>query len=567
MKKRTHRLLAMLLVLMMCLSIVGCGGNNSPGSNDPGQAGSGSGNTGTNAPSTPGGGDTVTPTDVKNTDIYPLNSSKTFTFAVAGDNVNEHDNVLLWKEITGVDINFLTWDSEQMRLSLAAREMPDAIAFTNAVDKATIYEYGQAGMLVNYMDYLEYMPNFQWCIENYPQTLALIQNEDGSVYSLPRIGTTATTHDSIYVRLDMLEEAGWDHLPATTDEFLQCIKDVQAHFGANDPEFVTFNGYNATQMSWNGSSGVIHFFFPNFGELLETGLTVTPDGKEVVLGAATEQYKHMLEFLNEVYESGAFSTDIYTEDGTTSRAVTLANKVAISAFASYMTPANGNTGDMSYMDLLAPLTSQYQTTQHWRAKSSYLWQTNIINANLPEEDIITLVQWFDSHYAPEENPLNKEGTIWGISFWLGELGVDWDLNEANNSYEILPHDGYDSGSAWLSNAGVSAACLGLYDFLYAEMSGSGLQVKATGTINNQWPYREDPPYETTMLTLTQEETEDYNDYWTDISNFIKESSARFITGEEDIETGWNTYINNLNQMGLQEVLDIYNDAYARALAQ
>lgn len=114
----------------------------------------------------------------------------------------------------------------------------------------------------------------------------------------------------------MMEEIGWEEPPKTTEEFVDYIKAAQEHFGATDPDFVAFDGYKDTMMDWRGETGMAYYFFPAFGELVATNLTTTPDGKTVVLGAATEQYRHYLEFMNEVYESGAFSKNVYTEDGT-----------------------------------------------------------------------------------------------------------------------------------------------------------------------------------------------------------------------------------------------------------
>lgn len=37
--------------------------------------------------------------------------------------------------------------------------------------------------------------------------------------------------------------------------------------------------------------------------------------------------------------------------------------------------------------------------------------------------------------------------------------------------------------------------------------------------------------------------------------------GKFISGEEDIESGWDAYIKNLEKMGLADLLEIYQNAY------
>lgn len=554
MKKQLKRLFAMLLALSMSLSLLaGCGdtANNKNGNNDK--------PAGTDQ-NQPAGTDQSQPDDsapeesTKNSEIYPLACDKTFTVATVSADANDKYCAELWKTTTGVDINWVTWDGEQTKLALSTGEIPDAIRYGTGITKEMAYEYGSAGQFVNFADYLDYMPNFKAAIEKYPEALAMIQNEDGSIYSLPRLGTTATTHGVLFFRADMMREIGWEAPPATTEEFLQYIIECQEHFGASDPEFQAFNGYKHTFMNWTGDTSLATFFFPSFGELMETKMTTTPDGKTVVFGASTEQYKHYLEFMSAVYASGAFGKDIYTDDGTASRALTLANKVAISPFAAYLTGNNFASGTIEDLWVLEPLTSQYWDTKHYLPRRDYVWAVNMISTSC--EDIPTMCRWMDSFYAAEDNPLNEEGNIWGVSFMWGIYGVDW-VREGD-SYYFMDHEGYDSASAWLSNESIGET-LGMYDLLMAEKSGTGLEAKARGTIEKTYPYREYPGFNLSILSLSQDDQDTYNEVWADISTYVKEMAAKFITGEVSLDE-WDTYVDTLYDMGLQKAIDVYQNA-------
>ncbi|MBQ8579091.1 MAG: hypothetical protein IJ448_00165 [Oscillospiraceae bacterium] len=554
MKAMTKKLLALLLTLVLCLGMfAGCVNEIPTPTPDNG------GNGGTNG-NIPIGGDTT-----PNTEIYPLKSDKVFTIATKTQDMNDRYFAQLWEEVTGVEVEYVVWDKEQVKLALAGKTLPDAFFATTEINKATAYEYGSAGYFVNFMDYLEYMPNFCKAIEEYPDTLTFVQNEDGSVYCLPRLGTTATTHNVMYVRTDMLKAAGWNETPKTTEDFLKCIKDLQAHYGAQMPDYLAFDGYKSSYMTWNGTA-IMAFFFPSFGELLQPGFTVSADGKNVVLGAATEQYKHLMEFMYDVYHSGAFSQDVYTKDGTSSKALAAANKVAISPYMSFLTGDNFASGDIRELSVLEPLTSAYYDKQHYYARSNYTWHSAMINASLPEEDIITLVRWFDSFYATESNPLTADGNVWGLSAWLGKLGTDWVKNEEENTYEVLPHEGFDSSSNWVNTQG-SGTQLYLGEFMYIEQSGTGLMIKGEGTVDKLWPHVEAPAFDISMLTLNEEENNIYSDYWTDINKYIGEETAKFITGQRSIEAEWDQFVTDLYALGLQDVLDAYQSAYDRQMKQ
>ena len=547
------KILALILALTMILSMAACGASNTeePKATDP-------------APVETQAVEVTEPVVQEpktNAERYPLKSDKTFDI-VAGNDIFGDDGATLvtdaMEKATGVDVDWSYMTAEQIQLALTGKDLPDAIfLYASIMDKATMYEYGQGGYFVNFMDYLDIMPNFSAVIEANPEALKVVQNEDGSVYCLPTLTVTSTGFNNLlYYRTDMMKEVGWEKAPATTDEFIQFVKDLQDHYGKDDPDFIAVNAYAANRMGWS-TKRIMSYFFPAFGELLLTEMTVDSNGK-VVLGAATEQYKYLLEFMNELWESGAFNTNIYSQEATASQALAAGDHVAI------VTDHNGHTAEgYANMGVLAPLTSEYYTTQHWYKAPSCSWgRINAISTQC--EDIETMVKWFDAWYAPATDPLNAEGTLYGITPWLGEIGVDHSLDDATGIYAELAHEGIEMGK-FLASESFQTALYSGYEgglFPYSSAPVNGVGVKGQGTINNLWPYAE-TPFDLTTLVLTQDETDTYNDAWTDINAYITESTAKFITGEEDIATGWENFVKDLEKMGLQDIIDVYQAAYDR----
>ena len=545
------KILALILALAMILGLAACGGDKTPVETEP-------------APveTQPVETEPVVQEPEKNVDRYPLQSDKSFDVVSGSDIFGDDGETIItqaMQKATGVDIDWSFMTAEQVQLALTGKDLPDAIfQYASLLDKATMYEYGQGGYFVNFMDYLDIMPNFSAVIEANPDALKVVQNEDGSVYCLPTLTVTSTGFNNLlYYRTDMMKAAGWEKAPATTDEFIQFVTDLQAHYGANDPEFIAVNAYAANRMGWS-TKRIMSYFFPAFGELLLTELTVDAQGN-VVLGAATEQYKHLLEFMNELWNSGAFNTNIYSQEATASQALAAGDHVAI------VTDHNGHTSEgYANMDVLAPLTSEYYTTQHWYKSPSCSWgRINAISAQC--EDIETMVKWFDAWYAPATDPLNEEGTLYAITPWLGEIGVDHAMDDATGIYTELAHEGIEMGK-FLASESFQISLYSGFDgglFPYSSAPTNGVGVKGQGTINNLWPYAE-TPFDLNSLVLTEDESDTYNDAWTDINAYIVESTAKFITGEADIAAEWDNYVKALEQMGLQDVIDVYQAAYDRA---
>lgn len=48
---------------------------------------------------------------------------------------------------------------------------------------------------------------------------------------------------------------------------------------------------------------------------------------------------------------------------------------------------------------------------------------------------------------------------------------------------------------------------------------------------------------------------------TDINNYVTQAIASFITGATDIESGWQNYLDTLDAMGIDHIVEIYQNRY------
>lgn len=64
-------------------------------------------------------------------------------------------------------------------------------------------------------------------------------------------------------------------------------------------------------------------------------------------------------------------------------------------------------------------------------------------------------------------------------------------------------------------------------------------------------------------TFTLEETADVAFYQADIVSYITKMLSAFITGQSDIDTEYEAFINQLKKMGVDEYLKLYQGLYDR----
>lgn len=546
--KNVKKVLALMLALVMCMGMfAGCVTDDGEGD----YTGS------VPTVSIPAVDDSVS--GKTNAERYPLESTKTFTIATRHTDPNERDLFQLWGDVTGVEVNWAEMSGDSLSAAMAGGSMPDAICISWGVSKEIAYEYGKAGKLVNFADYLGYMPNLQKLLEKHPEVLTNFLNLDGSFYSLPTMsGGLGSPANILYVREDMVREAGAT-IPTTIDEFKQFILDIQEHY-SNVEGFKALNfllGGEWGYIEWNGYMD--NYFFPAFGtEATQTGYDLV-DGK-IVLGCATEQYKRYLEFISWVYASGACEQNIFeTDSSNINKAKVAANQNAIFPAAGGITTGNFESGKVE-LTLLEPLTSQWQDKQIWTNNAIGDWELNCINGRLPEEDIITLVQWFDAFYATDEDPLNEEGTVYGNFLYKGEKGVHYQTHE-DGTYERLYKGDYDTTTAWAANEAASSGLYLSWD-QSIQKEETYFYCKQVGVRDNLWPYMIDR-WSYSSLFLTVDETFDSTDVNTDLNVYMESAFAKFITGEWTVANNWDEYMNGLDSIGALDLVETYQAAYDR----
>ena len=477
----------------------------------------------------------------KNTDIYPLETDTVLRVLFTEDGLGDTDMSRLWEEVTGVKVENLTWTNEQMFTSIAAGDIPDAIVMPWNFTKDKVWELHEN--LVDFTQYLDKMPNMCALIKKYPEILEVCAYPDGGMYSLPKVGwNNAYQSNVMYIRTDIMEELGWEKAPASVKELLDFLKQAQEHY-KDDPEFKAFVPSSKTFMDWDATNSIALALFSSFGDLVETGLTLNSD-KEVVLGAATEQYRYYLEYMNELWNSGAFETEVYTADATALKS-TIKNGHCAVSIGTCATIAAFSDGVLD-IEILQPLVSEYSGVKKWMKLPEVQFRACIANKNC--KDLDTLLVWLDSFYAPYTNPLNEEGTVWAGCASKGVEGVNWTIDHEAKS--------------WASGAKFT----NYYDSLYIDYGqylpeeGSDLYIKSKGTNENLLPYAKEVSG-LTNLVLSESDQDDYADIWGDMESYISQMHGKFVTGQEDIETGWDNYLSTLDRMGLPEILEMYQDTY------
>src|SRR5699024_1194797 len=76
------------------------------------------------------------------------------------------------------------------------------------------------------------------------------------------------------------------------------------------------------------------------------------------------------------------------------------------------------------------------------------------------------------------------------------------------------------------------------------------------------PYTTDEVW--ARFTYTEEENKVLESTGQDVNKYVEEMRDKFITGDMDLDEEWDEYVETIEKMGgLDELVDVYQDAYAR----
>ena len=544
MKNKMKRFVAILLAaVMVCTLFAGCAqdGDDTGGSH--------------------GGAVMTRPTvgnleDFRNTDIYPLKGEHTLTMGIALENAQNAYLMKLMSEAVGVNINYRYLNDEQAPLLFVDMDqMPDMLysaASTFGLTLQRINGYGKNGALINYMDYLDKMPNLSKAYLEHPDLFDGVMSAEGEVYTLPYYVYTLTgCSNLIYFRGDHLAAVGRDKQPATVDELTELLRDLKAHYGPKDAKYIPMTVYEAGHANFNNR--LTQWLYPAFGEDIDPGIHIGADGKAVA-GFATDQFKLMTIYIRQLVVDGLLDSEIYTAKSSLMQAFMNENHTSVNTRMLNIPKSSFDGGEENII-ISQPLTSQYTDTPVFAEPTVSRKWGGMISSTC--SDLDAALAYMDAFFAPKENPLNEEGTIYNLSAWLGVEGVDWEWVEEGKTYKES-----DRPDDWAAKNGFSGApYIGVFHAMRLDSDGKPESLPY-GFYNNCLPYAVSVIRDS-ALALTEDENEVYLDNWQDVYAYVSSAFAAFVTGNRNIETEWDAYVAALEGMGLQEILDCYDAAYAR----
>lgn len=443
--------------------------------------------------------------------------------------------------------------TEQVNLMWSSKDYPDVVT-GGLLTKSDVDTYSQYEAIIPLNDLIEeYNVNMKKYMTE--EEFDLITSSDGNIYFYPTIQNDFIGM-GLYINVEWLEALGLEK-PNTPEEF----KDVLIAFRDKDPngngiaDEIPFSCEKLWSTATDTFSALMSAFGRCSGFVIENG--------EAIYANVMDEHKQGALWLRELYTEGLMDQEVFTQDLQEFRAKAQSDPLIFGCTIDFVASAPNRcltnaVWDAGTYEWLLPLQAE-DGVRHFIPANEYsvAYSLAITKACKNPEYV---AQWVDYMYNPQISLQIDQGPV-GISYDILEDGR-WAMKTEAPA-------GYDSVYAW-QEANRLQQLPRLMTRRALELGNAVLYTSpSTTTYDLQMRdkyYRENGVVCQEGLANTPalpEETEVLNRYLADIQKYYNETMANWICGNGDIEAEWDTYVQHMYDMGLQQVLDVYQAQYDR----
>jgi putative aldouronate transport system substrate-binding protein len=426
-------------------------------------------------------------------------------------------------------------------------------------------QFVTSGQILPVSDYVSQMPNYSKSVKDWKleDDLKTITQADGKYYVLPELHESYIQDYSIAMRTDILKKNNIK-VPTTWDELESVLKQLKKLYpnitpfsdrwqlGATlqlaGPAFVkTATGLKGTDADWSPA----------------TPLRYNPDKNNFDFYPTTNEYKTELTYFHKLIAEGLLDKESATQSSDQAK-----NKFATGK--SFAISCNSQELKVCKTMMDASLgKGKYEATKinvlagpAGKNISGNRLENGILITKKAKEDknfstLLKFVDWLWYSYKGEEFcKWGVEGetfTKTGDSYKLKDNLTlpNYGLNpNAKNAKDFRKDLGYGGGVFVLSYGGPNALA---YSYMTKEDIKFAENSSASNTLLPNAPkigYDDDTHESQTMLEST-------------LKDYMNQMSYKFILGQANIDTDWNTYVKTFQNKGSTKYTQAANDAYAK----
>ena len=506
-------------------------------------------------------GDDVQPEEVS----YPVDTDEslslvaTFPDPLFSSYPNAMADCSIYKaaeEATGIHVDFqgmsTSASNEQFNVMVASGSYPDLIGWGLNFANGDDAEVDEDVILDLTEDIAQYAPNYYNLLSTDDELLKTAVSSSGYITAFYGLTTEdGLAKEGLAIRTDELQKLGLEK-PYTIDDYenvLAAFKDD----GLKQPLMMLAPG--AIQDNWLAGAFDVAAFCNSFP--MSVAPTYVQDG-EIKFGPVEDGFKDYITLMHDWYEKGYIESD-FISDNSNWNSPDYANAITTGDAGIFYCDW-GNLGgyiEASEIDGFAleatyDMHASEDSINHFgtfitkSASNGFRITTNCENVELA-------CQWGDWWYSEEGSLLANYGVegegfeyVDGVPTFTS-LVTDSDLGMRD---ALLVYASNGTINCVIDNNAVASG--------YSEVDKAAPEIWAKGM--------DDAYVIPTSMTLSADQSTEAANIYSDIQTLCMESIAKFITGDKSLDE-FADFVQQIEDMGIQDYLDIYQECYDDYMAR
>ncbi len=504
---------------------------------------------------------------------------------VQNTNVENYDTnwyTQMLEEEANVELEFYYFPSQDYKQKLSmicsagGDELPD-ILMMNLTD-SEVSEYGQEGMLLPLDEY--YANSSYYFAEGFQRVLDTenidilnnIKSSDGHIYTVPQYTESITNpcYTRIWVYKPWLDKLNLE-VPKTTEDFKKMLEafKTQDPNGNGKADEIPALGSDITKAAGTGS----WFWEAMMNAFVRTNSRknfLNSENHKLSVSYVTDEWKEGIKYIRSLCEEKLFDPVSFSQDDDTFKTIMNAEGDQVVGVFSFLTTSFIKSGHASKGNwiLLEPLTGPEGvcTTSYLADLPNNMGYISK-NCENPEaafrlldlmgrEDFTITSRWGKEKdnwdYVenikndPKYADMDFTNTFMGYPAYIYEHDGVWNTQQNANWQNKTPS--FRTGEV---AAGYFAAIMkeGTDNYELAYKLGSYEAVK--------------PEEILTKFAYTMEEEKEATEIANSLNSYVREKIALWCTGAADVDKEWDSYLQELENIGLSRYLEITQAAYDR----
>ena len=455
-------------------------------------------------------------------------------------------------EITGVTVDFANVSSMEsstlFALHIASGDLSDMLSGIDLEYSGGVSNAYAEDIVVDLSPYVEeYCPAYMNLIDEDKDLKKSTVTDDGEMLMLYFFNDYFIQAEGSVIRTDWLDKVNME-IPSTIDELHDVLLAFQSEMDCANPFY--FNSACCQLLP--------SFNLYNYQDLSSGELAIYQIDGTVYSNFTSENYRQWLRTMNTWYSEGLIDPDFVSVSASNmgGHDEELLAEDNLGVWAGNINSISNYYSMCPNEDFaIAPVYFTYDGEINHTISTSRLFGsstgTSGIAISTDCENVELALGYLDFWYTEEGYYLKNYG-VEGESYNLVDGQVEYTDVILNNEYDLVP-----AVALLLYSIGSSDMGMGAQDrtaIFYDDVQSEARDVW-TANCDGTWSYPN--------ATLTTDESSIVGAAGSDVTTYIAECVPKFIMGELDVETEWDTYVDTCNSMGMSDCLSAYQSALDR----